>query len=161
MIDVAGSTTDKITVKGWYAGSFAQLQYFQIGSGNTTLIAGTYVAATATQLGVASTNAYVTTSNVVTAGVGDDDLTGSTSGNVFILGGGNDEARGGGGAGYDTYEMNAPGTLLIINGTSTSPGPNGQLQFGAGVTANQLSFSDNDNMRVQARIRIGSRMSAW
>ncbi len=161
IIDVAGSATDKITVEGWYAGSFAQLQYFQIGSGNTTLIAGTYVAATATQLGVASTNAYVTTSNVVTAGVGDDDLTGSTSGNVFILGGGNDEARGGGGAGYDTYEMNAPGTLLIINGTSTSPGPNGQLQFGAGVTANQLSFSDNDNMRVQARIRIGSRMSAW
>jgi Ca2+-binding RTX toxin-like protein len=72
------------------------------------------------------------TVNVFTGASGADTLVGTSGNDIFVGGTGNDTLIGGGG--NDTYEFNANyGQDVIVNGTSTSAAPSGQLAFGAGL----------------------------
>ena len=67
------------------------------------------------------------------------------AGNDVLLGGsGNDVLTGGGGS--DTYQFgHGGGQDRIVNGTAASTGPSGELDFGAGIKADQLWFQRNGN----------------
>jgi Ca2+-binding RTX toxin-like protein len=67
------------------------------------------------------------------------------AGNDVLLGGsGNDVLTGGGGS--DTYQFGHGGEQdRIVNGTAASTGPSGELDFGAGIKADQLWFQRNGN----------------
>jgi Ca2+-binding RTX toxin-like protein len=70
--------------------------------------------------------------------------TGGTGNDVLFGGSGNDVLTGGGG--NDTYQFGLGGGQdRIVNGTATSTGASGELDFGAGVNANQLWFQRNGN----------------
>jgi uncharacterized protein YheU (UPF0270 family) len=70
--------------------------------------------------------------------------TGSTGNDVLSGGSGNDVLTGGGG--NDTYQFgHGGGQDRIVNGTAASTGPSGELDFGAGINADQLWFQRNGN----------------
>ena len=70
--------------------------------------------------------------------------TGGTGNDVLFGGSGNDVLTGGGG--NDTYQFGQGGGQdRIVNGTAASTAPSGELDFGAGVSANQLWFQRNGN----------------
>ncbi len=70
--------------------------------------------------------------------------TGGTGNDVLFGGSGNDVLTGGGG--NDTYQFGRGGGQdRIVNGTATSTAASGELDFGAGVNANQLWFQRNGN----------------
>ncbi len=161
-LSVAGST-DKVTVEGWFADSFAQLNAVYFNNGQTIIdnFQIQYLTGEATinpynnpiitpqtDFGIAGNNGFTNNSNSVTAGIGSDVLNGSGGDNVFITGGGDTTTYGGGGS--DTYQFNDGGLLTIYNGFATNgvvygSGPAGTLQLGAGMTLNQLSFSESGN----------------
>ena len=63
---------------------------------------------------------------------------------MLFGGSGNDVLTGGGG--NDTYQFGRGGGQdRIVNGTATSTAASGELDFGAGVNANQLWFQRNGN----------------
>jgi hypothetical protein len=70
--------------------------------------------------------------------------TGGMSNDVLFGGSGNDLLTGGGG--NDTYQFgHGGGQDRIVNGTATSTAASGELDFGAGVSANQLWFQRSGN----------------
>jgi hypothetical protein len=161
---------DNVTLKGWFAGSFAELNqinlangtivglyYIQLAVGQETQnefiiggSAGYYYGTTATSIGIEGFNAFTNNSNAIAGGDGEDVLAGGTGANTFITGGGADIAYGGGGA--DTYQLDATGQLTIYNnqtetGTVVGSSASGSLAFGAasGVAFNDLSFAQTGN----------------
>ncbi|MGH6752434.1 MAG: calcium-binding protein, partial [Bradyrhizobium sp.] len=71
-------------------------------------------------------------------------ITGSTGNDVLFGGSGNDVLTGGGGT--DTFQFgHGGGQDRIVNGTAASTAPSGELDFGAGVKADQLWFQRNGN----------------
>jgi hypothetical protein len=70
--------------------------------------------------------------------------TGGSGNDVLFGGAGNDVLTGGGG--NDTYQFgHGGGQDRIVNGTAASTGPSGELDFGAGISANQLWFQRDGN----------------
>jgi hypothetical protein len=70
--------------------------------------------------------------------------TGGDGNDVLFGGSGNDVLSGGGG--NDTYQFgHGGGQDRIVNGTAASTDPSGELDFGAGISANQLWFQRNGN----------------
>ena len=70
--------------------------------------------------------------------------TGGTGNDVLFGGSGNDVLTGGGG--NDTYQFgHGGGQDRIVNGTAASTAPSGELDLGAGISANQLWFQRNGN----------------
>jgi Ca2+-binding RTX toxin-like protein len=77
---------------------------------------------------------------------GNDTLTGGAIGNnVFEGGAGNDALNGG--SGYDTYKFNADFGQSVINNfvADGSTSPRGEIDFGAGVTHDELWFQRSGN----------------
>ena len=71
-------------------------------------------------------------------------ITGGTGNDVLFGGSGNDVLTGGGG--NDTYQFgHGGGQDRIVNGTAASTAPSGELDLGAGISANQLWFQRNGN----------------
>ena len=69
---------------------------------------------------------------------------GGTGNDVLFGGSGNDVLTGGGG--NDTYQFgHGGGQDRIVNGTAASTAPSGELDLGAGISANQLWFQRNGN----------------
>jgi hypothetical protein len=160
-------STDSVTLRGWFAGSFAELNQITLANGTIIslvdiqkffgqqTIVGTEfnnqlnLSAEATyNIGIEGANDFTNSSNAITGGDGADILAGGSGANDFINGGGTDIAYGGGGA--DIYEMDAPGNLTIYNNETTTgavmgSGPSGSLVFGAatGDTAAELSFTQD------------------
>ncbi len=63
---------------------------------------------------------------------------------MLFGGSGNDVLTGGGG--NDTYQFgHGGGQDRIVNGTAASTAPSGELDLGAGISANQLWFQRNGN----------------
>jgi hypothetical protein len=160
-------STDSVTLRGWFAGSFAELNQITLANGTIIslvdiqkffgqqTIVGTEfnnqlnLSAEATyNIGIEGANDFTNSSNAITGGDGADILAGGSGANDFINGGGTGIAYGGGGA--DIYEMDAPGNLTIYNNETTTgavmgSGPSGSLVFGAatGDTAAELSFTQD------------------
>lgn len=165
VIQILG-TSDQVTVQGWFSNAYRQLQALvladgsSIGTGAIGQLAAamgayqqanpSFNAQTATGLPV---NATLSTalatgwSRAVTGTAGNDVLSGYEGADTFNGGLGNDTLTGG--AGPATYVFNAGyGQDLIVNGTASSTGPTGQLVLGAGLSAQNLWFTQSGNNLV-------------
>jgi subtilisin-like proprotein convertase family protein len=156
-------TTSQITVQGWYANAYAQLQDLTLADGyqlTTSEIALLASAGSAYQAAHPSFNPQTATSlptgfvgeggaliagtasnQTLTGTSGDDVFSGGPSSEVMIGNGGNDVYRFGAGDGQDT----------ITNGVSTNSGPSGDLAL-LGLSWNQVWFAQVGNNLVISRL---------
>jgi Ca2+-binding RTX toxin-like protein len=75
---------------------------------------------------------------------GNDTLTGTSGNDTFFGSSGSDTMIGGGG--YDTYRINSDIGLVTINNASPSGVlPSGEVDFGSGITGENLWFAQNGN----------------
>jgi len=162
VIQILG-TNDQITVQGWFANAYSQLQGVTLADGSTisssaiTALAAAmdvyqqgnpeFDAQTASQLPVDSTlSAALNTgwSRVITGTAANDVLSGYQGADILDGGTGNDTLTGG--AGQATYLFNAGyGQDVIINGMASNAGPSGELALGAGLSGGNLWFSESGN----------------
>lgn len=162
VIQVLG-TSEQVTIQGWYSNAYSQLQSLvladgsSIGTGALAQLAAamsayqqanpSFSAPTAAGLPVDATLSTVLGSAWTRA------LTGTSANDVLSGHEGADRLDGGlgndtliGGAGQATYVFNAGyGQDIIVNGSTSNPGPSGQLQLGTGLSAQNLWFSQSGN----------------
>jgi hypothetical protein len=82
--------------------------------------------------------------DTLTAGSGNDSLTASGNGATLIAGSGTDHLTDSGAGGF--YEWGrGDGNATIVNGASGNAGPSNQLNFGSGVTDEQLWLVQSGN----------------
>lgn len=162
VVQVLG-TTDQVTVQGWFANAYSQLQALVLADGssiNTGAIAELAAAMSAYQQANPSFNAQMATglpadgtlsvalaagwSRSIAGTAGNDTLSGQQGTDKLDGGLGNDTLIGG--AGQATYVFNTGyGQDTIVNGVASNAGPSGQLQLGAGLSAQNLWFTESGN----------------
>jgi Ca2+-binding RTX toxin-like protein len=82
------------------------------------------------------------TGATLTGGIGNDTLNGGTGNDVFDGHGGADTLTGGGG--YDTYAFKSGyGQLSIVNSTTGGAAATGELDFGPGISVQNLWFQQS------------------
>jgi serralysin len=99
-------------------------------------------------IGIVKTDSNPLDGTLLVAGKGNDTLTGSGGNDLLIGGGGNDILVAGkgsdilvGGGGDDVFRFAVgDGSTAIVNGLSTNTAASGELQLGAGITAENLWF---------------------
>jgi hypothetical protein len=141
-VDITGWSFGNLTVQPVqdFAGNF-QLTVNATATDHATLTTGAVTdSRTVSQtlnivVGSAQPQAAAFASPHTAGGTGDDVLFGGSGNDVLTGGGGNDTYQFGPGGGQDR----------VVNGTAASTGPSGELDFGAGVRADQLWFQRNGN----------------
>ena len=156
-------TTSQITIKGWYANAYSQLQDLTLADGyqlTTSEIAALASAGTAYQQANPGFNPQTATSlpsgfswswpAVITGTSGNTNLVGTSGDDVFAPGSGNDTFTSNGG--NDVYRFAAgAGQVTIVNGISSNAGPTGELAL-LGLLWNQVWFSQSGNNLVISRL---------
>ncbi len=143
LIITFGGNQDKVTVESWFTNRYYELQAFEFADGSSKSLIELTEANPLISFG---TNG----DDVLSGHDGRDVLTGSQGADDITAGEGDDWLEGGegndrltGGRGSDTYLFSKGDGQDIINAYDWSNGRHDVLQFGEGITEDQLSFEKN------------------
>jgi Ca2+-binding RTX toxin-like protein len=139
-------TADQVKIQDWGSGDYYHIERVEFADGTSWDAAYLQAQASATPIIGTTGNDILygdAGNNTLDGRAGNDSLQGGAGNDTLDGGAGNDSLQGG--VGNDTYLFNLGGGQDTINGGDSTAGKMDTIRFGAGIAADDITFSRNVN----------------